>query len=254
MNKIFSKEIFLIIPLFLFTLFVSVNKVNADTITYTLPSNIERWVENNLPTLKSTADSFLQESSSDRIAYFIFCDYSRSTCYLDVITYQYGTNVVSMSYNNSFFVLNTSSGNFLRRVYNSGFTSLRNCGSGECPSPSITFPSNPRNANYMIPIYSSFDINITSDFKNNSYNYIISDKNITYVGSEQTKFSTINDIITDINNVPEDNYPLLTSFYSLCIDKFAFIVEEFTSNYIYLSIISILLLITFIYFLKRRFS
>lgn len=51
---------------------------------------------------------------------------------------------------------------------------------------------------------------------------------------------------------PPDNYPLLTQFFTLFIDKITYVSEYFVSNYVYLYMFSLFIFFSFILLLKRR--
>lgn len=51
---------------------------------------------------------------------------------------------------------------------------------------------------------------------------------------------------------PTDDYPLLTQFFTLFIDKITYVSEYFVSNYIYLYMFSLFIFFSFILLLKRR--
>ena len=107
---------------------------------------------------------------------------------------------------------------------------------------------------YRIPLYSTFVVPIKYVQSYPLYvNFIRNGSTLTYTGNDN--LPTVSDLNVIYNPpIPTDDFPLLTSFYNLCLEKFALISEEFSSNYIYIAIITIFLLITSVYFLKRRLT
>ena len=100
-------------------------------------------------------------------------------------------------------------------------------------------------------IYSSFDV-----FPTNAFNVIYND--LTYSVGPDKNFITYYDIYEDLNSVPEENphqpeIDKLSNFYSLVIDKLSYLAEAIVSNYIYLSIIVIFILIFIFKLIFRRY-
>lgn len=84
----------------------------------------------------------------------------------------------------------------------------------------------------------------STTFNNNSVNVSI-DTNFPSLYS-------LYQLYPPIPPTPPDNYPLLTNFYSLVIDRLSFITEEFSSNYLYTSFFVIFIIMAIIFIIKRR--
>lgn len=105
-------------------------------------------------------------------------------------------------------------------------------------------------------IYSSFDLKtIVSDY---TFTLTAEDysKDFSFDGSN---FPTIYDMYVEKNgelvpdNPHKEEQEILESFYILCIDKLKYLSEVFLSNYIYLSIIVIFIIIFVFKLIFRRF-
>lgn len=106
-------------------------------------------------------------------------------------------------------------------------------------------------------IYSNFDIPISEDL---IINYTYND--FSYVDSVDTtnKITTLYDIYRNFNgeiieeqNPHQEEIDKLGNFYTLCIGKLKYLSEVFLSNYIYLSIIVIFIIIFVFKLIFRRF-
>lgn len=105
-------------------------------------------------------------------------------------------------------------------------------------------------------IYSSFDLKTSvSDY---TFTLTAEDysKDFSFDGSN---FPTIYDMYVEKNgelvpdNPHKEEQEILESFYTLCIDKLKYLSEVFLSNYIYLSIIVIFIIIFVFKLIFRRF-
>ena len=94
--------------------------------------------------------------------------------------------------------------------------------------------------------YPSFD-----DIKVN-FNYGSS----SYVINENDNYLPIYDLylkVSEISDPHKEEKEVLESFYSLCIEKLKYLAEVFVSNYIYLAIIVIFIIIFIFKLINRRF-
>ena len=108
--------------------------------------------------------------------------------------------------------------------------------------------------------FSSSSISIidsSSDiFPTSSFDIVYND--IVYPATIDKKIITVYDVYNDLINGPSDNphqeeIEKVDSFYTLCIDKLSYLVISIVSNYIYLSIFGIFILIMIFELIKRRF-
>ena len=59
--------------------------------------------------------------------------------------------------------------------------------------------------------------------------------------------------VSEISDPHKEEKEVLESFYSLCIEKLKYLAEVFVSNYIYLAIIVIFIIIFIFKLINRRF-
>lgn len=94
---------------------------------------------------------------------------------------------------------------------------------------------------------SSFDIFPTSEF-----NIIYND--LTFNVGPNNKYYTLYDIYNLGINPPdphESEKEVIANFYTICIDKLGYLGEQIVSNYVYLSMIVVLILIFIIELIRR---
>lgn len=105
-------------------------------------------------------------------------------------------------------------------------------------------------------VSSSLFLDMSQDlYSTNSFNIIYD--NTTYVVNDTNLFMTYYDLYLLDNPIIEENphqeeIDKIGSFYSICIDKIEYLVNEVVNNYIYLSMITIFILI-FVIELTRRY-
>lgn len=99
-------------------------------------------------------------------------------------------------------------------------------------------------------LYSSAKVSV-DDIKVN-FNYGSS----SYVINENDNYLPIYDLylkVSEISDLHKEEKEVLESFYSLCIEKLKYLAEVFVSNYIYLAIIVIFIIIFIFKLINRRF-
>lgn len=99
-------------------------------------------------------------------------------------------------------------------------------------------------------LYSSAKVSV-DDIKVN-FNYGSS----SYVINENDNYLPIYDLylkVSEISDLHKEEKEVLESFYSLCIEKLKYLAEVFVSNYIYLAIIVIFIIIFVFKLINRRF-
>lgn len=105
-------------------------------------------------------------------------------------------------------------------------------------------------------VSSSLFLDMSQDlYSTNAFNIIYD--NTTYVVNDSNPFMTYYDLYLLDNPIIEENphqeeIDKIGSFYSICIDKIEYLVNEVVNNYIYLSMITIFILI-FVIELTRRY-
>ena len=78
----------------------------------------------------------------------------------------------------------------------------------------------------------------------------------SYVINENDNYLPIYDLylkVSEISDPHKEEKEVLESFYSLCIEKLKYLAEVFVSNYIYLAIIVIFIIIFIFKLINRRF-
>ena len=221
---------YILLPLTFLIIYLSfsIPKVSASTYDFTIPSALTSLTTSDIQQMKDTLaqNNFtyytVTYTVNNSVPYRIF---SSPNFYIDSsYRYQWDTPCKIFKFNSTFtsidFVSNSCNDfrPYINGTYNPTF---------------ILFSTSS-------PVYpNSTDI----------YNYTYIDEVYSYpLSSSDLSVATLEDLITAYYS---DDYPLLTSFYSIVLDKLAYICEYFTSNYLYLSFFAIFLIIFIIYLLKR---
>lgn len=235
-----------ITPLLLFVFFFFFSsEVKADTITLD-SSNISssmallnsdfEYVKNNIAS---------QPQCSGRNLFFVFYYNNEyyGACYQFIgnpsstaFTFQY-----TESTNRIFYYINAGMKIY---KYQNGSLSLTSN-----PINTLNIYTNTEGFTYNNLLYTS---GITAYYINTQGNTLT----FTYAGNTYTiennsAVPSLYDIYLN-SQTPTDNYPILTSFFTLFLDRLGYLANYITGSYVMLSVIVVILLITLFTFIKER--
>lgn len=154
-----------------------------------------------------------------------------------------------------YFVLQNNSGNTVHYTLDS--SNLKLSGVTWYRWSNNKFSSVISNYNVTFSSSSISIIDSSSDiFPTSSFDIVYN--NIFYPATIDKKIITVYDVYNDLINGPSGNphqeeIEKVDSFYTLCIEKLGYLGEKIVSNYIYLSIFGIFILIIIFELIRRRF-
>ncbi len=123
----------------------------------------------------------------------------------------------------------------------------------QCPAMNNGVPSNGffySSSDYYLPT-AGYDTLVLPEFTSSVFNKTIPSISIVPGDKIPSYYDLYQEYILTPSG-PVDEYPVITSFFTLVLNKFSFITDYFSSNYIYLSIFVIFLLVSFLLLIKRR--
>lgn len=212
-------------------------KVKAVVKEYSFEINFDN-INDTFFNIKTSAENYITSSTYDN-----FIIYTNESNYFRVYFYNLNSSSFKCYTYASFSCLLSPV-----TVYNYEFRSSSSSFS------KLGFTSDPRfnNPNYLL--YSSVPIkmdNIRVNFIYDSFNYSISENdNYLPIYDLYLKYQ---EYLGNKDLVYQEEKEKLESFYILCIDKLNYLSEVFLSNYIYLSIIVIFIIIFVFKLIFRRF-
>lgn len=184
--------------------------------------------------IKDLSENFLKTSDFNNFVIYFNKNYS------DYYVYFYNSDkdvVVCNSFGGFKCFIQTAVDNY---TFSSDSSKLTKAGSTNYPS--FDDPN--------LFLYSSAKVSV-DDIKVN-FNYGSS----SYVINENDNYLPIYDLylkVSEISDLHKEEKEVLESFYSLCIEKLKYLAEVFVSNYIYLAIIVIFIIIFVFKLINRRF-
>lgn len=237
-----------LLPSFIFFISLSfcfISKVFADDINLTY-SDFSHVTTDDFNNFKSWLDNYLVEHSDYNFYEISWLSDSGGYYWATIGDVSSTGYYVFNQANRSRFQFYTLYNKRCTASYSNGSVTLNVCSSSYYES-------------YLTPPYTIF----STRFLYSTHPLLVASGNTTPVSIsvDGVNYGTYNagdiipqmyDIYLDKYSTPPDETPLLTSFFSLTIEKLQFITEYFSSNYIYLSIFAIFILIFFIYLIKRR--
>ena len=237
------KKLLIIMTLFMSSFFLfSLEDVKA----YSFKKELDFSLIDDINSLKDLLDTYIENdiTYSDyyiiyydgQIKYYLFLDFS-----IDNFAHSVTYNSYRYQYKGSL-----KSGTNLSYIYLSGSTS----------NAYFYFYST---ANNGMILYQNFDLYLTSDLSS-SITYTYNDFEVTYNLISGTKVMTLYDIYEEYNSfigneegIHKEELSKIESFYSVVIEKLGYLGEILVSNYIYLSVIVIFILIFVFKLIFRRF-
>lgn len=260
-----TKRVPLNIVVLFFSFFVFLSQPLADNINVnvTIPSQYGDVFDilDYKDFMINQVEAYLESHNLD-LGYIIYCKITSTvgSNFCKAITFSNSTDpVTNFGFSNA-FVFNSAPGTIGSTVYRLNL----------CTSDSLcTMASNDNMAwwdnisyyttgttNNFIPIYSSRPLFCSSSVCN-SNTYTMKYDTYSYqvpVVDGRNAVPTLSELY-DVwfpPPSPSDDYPLLTQFFNLFIDKITYVSEYFVSNYVYLYMFSLFILFSFILLLKRR--
>ena len=232
-------KLLMLISLFLSSFFLFSFNAKAATVSVSITEDTYNLINDTFFTFKEQVEEYALNNDYD--TFFIVYDTIRYEAYFykNIDNYDFSCDLSSNTLN-CYFNLSFKIGSYIE---NSDFYTT---GSGILSINTYTFKK------YL---YSNIDLKI-KDTATSSLTLKYSGQ--IYEFNAGDKFYSIYDIYKDINNLPEENphkeeLNFLSNFYNTVINKLQYISELFLSNYIYLSILVIFLLIFIFELIFRRF-
>lgn len=232
MKKVLLSFAIVLSSFFLFNL-----KSSADEISYNFNFSV---LPEDFLQKKKAVDDFIKEDSSLGTDYLLVLEKHKS---LSPVYYVYigSSSDIQIIYWNS--SLNSQ---FINKMYRKKFNSDNVLSSAVLNNTSFNLFAQENGYTYYI-LYSTFNIKTRNDKQNiklisTDYSKTINMNGIDY-------FPTIYDMYVEKNGelIPEDPHKeekeVLESFYSICIEKIKYLADVFVSNYIYLAVIVIFIII-----------
>lgn len=227
------KKLYIIITLFVSSFFLFNSDVKATTYYSTLDFSL---INDDFFLFKSKVDFYVSDNSNLDGNYVIFYDNGYyAVAYTSSSTHNFSATNSALSFSSfSSYLLSLDNG-VISSVYNQYYYSFN------------VIPS--RGSNLYL-LYSNFDIPF-------SHTIVFSYADSTFnIPSDSLKFPSLYGIYEE-KFVPVDPHfeekEKISNFYTLCIEKLSYLVTSIVSNYIYLSIFGIFILIIIFELIKRRF-
>lgn len=225
-------------------------RVRASEYTYNITDNHFPFLD-HFDNMKSLADNYIIQNSS----YKQYCIFKYSSYYY-VFFYPSDTPLTLTIANKPRFYVNRT-GKLVFK-YSSDFTSFSQ----------VTWDDNyllPYDSTlYSVFLYSSIDSIFSSYAYDNTFSFIYNnDIILSIVSDDNISFPSLYDLYNMINSsneepedpeepIPIDNTPILTSFYTLCIQKIGYFCEYMATNTLFLTILVIIILIFLFELIFRR--
>lgn len=253
------KKLFIIMTLFLSSFFLFCNK---EVKAYEFEVNLDfSLITDDFITMKNTVESFISSDETYSDKYFIYYWVPNKQYYVAFMPLEYSyqpiVNVYS-TYIQTLFAKVSGTYTFNRYIYSSDYLSLSQ-------SSSMSFNQNNTykfdNTSFgFIPIYSNFDILMNKDSSNSTIIYKYDDFVSVNTANGTDTFKTLytlyeeyNSFIGNEEEMHKEELSKVESFYNVIIEKLGYLGETLVSNYIYLSIIVIFILIFVFKLIFRRF-
>lgn len=241
------KKLLIIITLFMSSFFFLFTK---DVKAYEYIKEVDFSLIEDVLSLKEKLDTFIETDTTYSDYYFI---------YSDMGTIEYYILPIDGSLSN--FSTRTN-GTFLYVYYSSYLktgTNLSNINLNGGASTGIFYMYHEIEAqSKSIILYSNFDIKTTISGHTIIYSYQDFSYTENFVNGE--KVSTLYDVYLKYQEhlgnkelVHQEEIDKLSGFYNVVIDKLSYLAEQIVSNYIYLSILVIFILIFVFMLIFRRF-
>lgn len=231
--KKFAFQCSVFLPFFLTSFFLLLPNVRADT-SFTITDSQLSFL-NDLDSLKSIA--IASSEYNDKGPYYLIL--KKDNNYIVNFRSSYSSSDICFNRYNILFQT--------KRMYYFYSSDLSHIYQGGYLSEENPFSSS------FVYIYSNFPLSICV---NGSSTFTFNNGNNTFSISYPTDsvFPSLYDLNSIWNSSPSsDNTPILTNFYSVAGSKIGWLGEQIVSNYIYLSIIGVFILIFLIEFIRRYF-
>ena len=240
------KKLLIIMTLFMSSFFLFCNK---EVKAYEYTKEIDFFSMDTVLSLKEKLDAFIETDTEYSDYYLIYSDFDGSIVYY-IIPLDGSLDNFSFSTDSSFFGLRYGSsiktGNDLNSIIIAGSSSSK-----------FFYSYHKNNFSYNV-LYMNFDYYFTSG--NSTITYTYNDFSVVNNLSSGNKFLTLYDVyleyqnqLGNIDEIHKEELEKVGSFYNIVIEKLGYLSETIVSNYIYLSIIVIFILIFVFLLIFRRF-
>lgn len=223
----------------------------ADTFNIEVDSSHFDYFNDDFYTFR---DLLINKCSEDNSYYYIF--YNTSSKRLESYVFSSAYSLVKDRYyssKNNFHIIYGSS-SYKKYYLSSGSLGLSGSGSGYQLYMIYDYSSSNSSFNYYLLLDSNNDNIFFESMYGNNIN--LTYKTISYSISNRDKFPTLYEIYEKSLSISDphlEEKKVLSDFYTLVIDKLLYLTNFIVSNYIYLSIICVFLLIYIFSLIKRRF-
>lgn len=245
MRKIFSKEIFLIItPLLLVSLFIFPKNSYALTTSWEVSDTTFTTYNNDISTLTNYANTYISNNPSYTTYYIIQNNVDN---YYSIFFYSSSLDLKFPSYAPNYFNFYTYTVEECQ--YNFSDLSLISC--------STNYNTANGSGNLLYSYNYLFKTNGNTNIVNGcSYDFTITNNSNSYSFGQSSScvmptIEYLNDLWFSTPPIPPDPYPLLTSFFTITLEKLSVITEFISSNYLYLTPF-VIFIIYFVILMFRR--
>lgn len=249
------KKLFIIMTLFMSSFFLlSLKKVKA----YELEVNLDfSYIPEDLSTMINAVENFISTDETYSDNYMIYRSTTSVRYCVVIMPLDYSSQPHINVFSSYIQILFNSSSSFSKFDFSSDFLNLIQNGTMVNKYNNVyAFNS----ATLYIPIYSNFDILMKKDTSLSTITYKYNDFTSTNTADGVDKFKTLYALYQEYQNSINTEDPVhkeelikVENFYKVIIEKLSYLAETIVSNYIYLSIIAIFMLIFVFKLIFRRF-
>lgn len=244
MKKSLFIALFLVLSSFFF---ISVKEVEAYEYSFDVDFSL---INDKFFLFKEKVDQFVKEDDSKYLDdYFIY--------YYDRNYYVIFFNINNTSYYDSLWFRSSSS---IYLKFNDKFSYVRysmNSNNNLIINGSKTYLFTDMYTSF-VPLYSTFSIDfMSSQCGVHKFTFTYNDWSYEYLSCDSS-FKTLYDLkiiydqsIKDLTLIHKEEFSNISNFYTICIEKIKYLGEQITSNYIYLSMVVVLILIFIIELIRR---
>ena len=228
MKKSLFIALFLVLSSFFF---ISVKEVEAEDITFTCPEERISLLNEEFYSYRDKVINYANENNYYYYIYYwlygkkyqVMFFHSDSDSFLANSRYEFNSN----NYN-------ISDVKYLSLSDTTNFSDITSMGSFSFGFNDFTI------LDYSFNIFTTYEVNLVCNNK-------------TFIFNQNNKFPSLYDFIASepvIDSHLEEK-KVITNFYTICIEKIKYLGEQITSNYIYLSMVVVLILIFIIELIRR---
>ena len=240
------KKLLIIITLFVSSFFSFSFEALADTFSVTLNDSSFSYLNEDFYTFRSLVQEYAETNDN---YYLIF--YENDKYYVYFLSTE-NVKIEDMVFvNNTFRIYLSNGGSYTRFYYENNSLVVNGFGSGSVIRSLYDYSNNTFNYNYFLD--SNFNVSYVS-VRNNIFS--LQYKNLNIEVSSSSFFPSLYDVYLDSLSSEDVHFAeknILNNFYLIIIEKINYLSEIILNNYIFLSIIGIIILIFVFKLIFRRF-